>query len=477
MPLKSKFGYIFNVEKNEATITARTIAHELGHGFFELRHTFVKKYNVKQGTTDNLMDYNNGRQLIKYQWDVLHDPKKRLFDWAQGEGEGQHYIPHSDYTLNRSAVENLLKKIRKSTMQKKGAALTINEDYMVIYADTVMICKQNVGPIYIGIIQPRNGMKIINDKYFKMSCHISGKNEKYNRLTYMKDGDYDEHRKLEIDYPEKSESIILNYLAGNKCNNLINKDWDNDINKTIMLVNSITVSNDINKNKNNKTLSYFSDNWDTWNAQWKNTDDYKWISKLKIDDTGLPNWLKDKRHITAKGEFNGIPDTIIQIIRPGLLRQGGLQVWGCKYGKTKASIQYYKITELEPTHIKTDNIDKTASYLILAPYLLTKQLSKFTKSVWHIGGSFQGKVGVEGATGQVNLSIGIANDPDGNYAVFGSLGAVLSYMYWGIAYSGSADISSMQNTYLGISYAASGNIGWDNFIHVYYLCELRVENK
>ncbi len=80
MPLKSQFGYIFNVEKNEATTTARTIAHELGHGFFELRYTFSPKYKIPQYTTDNLPDYNGGKVLVKYQWDVLFEPQKRLFD-------------------------------------------------------------------------------------------------------------------------------------------------------------------------------------------------------------------------------------------------------------------------------------------------------------------------------------------------------------------------------------------------------------
>jgi len=51
---------------------ARTLAHELGHGAFNLEHTFPV---LPQGTTDNLMDYNGGPRLIKPQWDLIHNPE------------------------------------------------------------------------------------------------------------------------------------------------------------------------------------------------------------------------------------------------------------------------------------------------------------------------------------------------------------------------------------------------------------------
>ncbi|MBS1508888.1 MAG: hypothetical protein JSS79_19785, partial [Bacteroidetes bacterium] len=51
-----------------------TMAHELGHGAFTLKHTFADNNALPQGTTDNLMDYNNGTHLWKLQWDRIHDP-------------------------------------------------------------------------------------------------------------------------------------------------------------------------------------------------------------------------------------------------------------------------------------------------------------------------------------------------------------------------------------------------------------------
>ncbi|MCX2744398.1 fibronectin type III domain-containing protein [Mangrovivirga sp. M17] len=78
MPFNRHFGFIFLNTSNAQTF-AKTAAHELGHGAFNLFHTFSEDgYNVAQGTTNNLMDYASGGQpgtrLLKDQWDKIHDP-------------------------------------------------------------------------------------------------------------------------------------------------------------------------------------------------------------------------------------------------------------------------------------------------------------------------------------------------------------------------------------------------------------------
>jgi predicted chitinase len=89
MPIKGQYGFIYPGNMN-----ARTIAHELGHGAFRLWHTFSNKndYYMAQNSSDNLMDYNNGQRLHKYQWDYIHDPKTVLFDFLQDEEEGASII-------------------------------------------------------------------------------------------------------------------------------------------------------------------------------------------------------------------------------------------------------------------------------------------------------------------------------------------------------------------------------------------------
>ena len=83
MPLKSGYGFL------TPQATTRDAAHELGHGVFNLRHTFSTNnvVNLPEGDTQNLMDYSSGTELFKYQWDLIHDPKGGLYLF-QEEGEG-----------------------------------------------------------------------------------------------------------------------------------------------------------------------------------------------------------------------------------------------------------------------------------------------------------------------------------------------------------------------------------------------------
>ena len=69
MPRGKQFGYLFNGSDG------RTVAHEVGHGLFHLKHTFDSQYGfAKAELSDNVMDYSNGNQFSKLQWDAIHDP-------------------------------------------------------------------------------------------------------------------------------------------------------------------------------------------------------------------------------------------------------------------------------------------------------------------------------------------------------------------------------------------------------------------
>jgi hypothetical protein len=83
MPFKRGFGYVFT---DLTTDPLKTIAHELGHGAFNLRHTFDEHHASVKGATNNLMDYGNGETLRKYQWDYVHNPES-MIGWLQDDGE------------------------------------------------------------------------------------------------------------------------------------------------------------------------------------------------------------------------------------------------------------------------------------------------------------------------------------------------------------------------------------------------------
>lgn len=70
MPRNKSVGYVFSSATTYGTDTdAWTIAHELGHGIFDLEHTF--DFGVNKNTTKNLMDYSQGTDTKVWQWTVM----------------------------------------------------------------------------------------------------------------------------------------------------------------------------------------------------------------------------------------------------------------------------------------------------------------------------------------------------------------------------------------------------------------------
>lgn len=89
MPRGSQFGFVFTKQATEAAIV-RTVVHEIGHGDYTLEHTFSTNVGLDKGSTDNLMDYGSGYGLIKYQWDVLHDPGS-VWGIFEDDAAGENY--------------------------------------------------------------------------------------------------------------------------------------------------------------------------------------------------------------------------------------------------------------------------------------------------------------------------------------------------------------------------------------------------
>ncbi|MBX2944182.1 MAG: hypothetical protein KF860_17775, partial [Cyclobacteriaceae bacterium] len=86
MPRKKQAGFIFVDAHNNADVV-KTIAHELGHGAFHLKHTFSEYPSLSQGVTENLMDYPAKTRLDKWQWDHIHNPEGVL-GLFEGDDEG-----------------------------------------------------------------------------------------------------------------------------------------------------------------------------------------------------------------------------------------------------------------------------------------------------------------------------------------------------------------------------------------------------
>ncbi|NLD46711.1 MAG: hypothetical protein GX660_05860, partial [Clostridiaceae bacterium] len=101
MPLKGQYAFIFMNNIGTGTVE-NTIAHEIAHGTFNLRHTFSTEnaYVLSENSTDNLMDYREGSELNKFQWDFIHNPESVLFAWMEDEEEGEIIIDRYRFTYN-----------------------------------------------------------------------------------------------------------------------------------------------------------------------------------------------------------------------------------------------------------------------------------------------------------------------------------------------------------------------------------------
>ncbi|PWJ42700.1 hypothetical protein [Sediminitomix flava] len=98
MPLSKRYGFIFSSQLGSKENAKRTTAHELGHGAFRLDHTWNVFENIAQGQSQNLMDYNGGSELWKWQWDLIHNPVP-MIGFEQNEEEGQSIADREDYII------------------------------------------------------------------------------------------------------------------------------------------------------------------------------------------------------------------------------------------------------------------------------------------------------------------------------------------------------------------------------------------
>jgi len=110
MPRKKQAGFVFLDQYNSETPLVTTIAHELGHGAFRLEHTFADGI-VPKNSTDNLMDYDGGTFLHKYQWDLIHDPVSML-TLLDGDEDGA-------YDISEEIYQKILQEVRCAYLDGK----------------------------------------------------------------------------------------------------------------------------------------------------------------------------------------------------------------------------------------------------------------------------------------------------------------------------------------------------------------------
>lgn len=96
MPRNKRAGFVFVApHQGDHEAFVKTIAHELGHGAFNLKHPF-SEHNLAAGATDNVMDYSDGTALYKYQWDLIHSPQG-VIGLFEGDADGGSHLPMQQF--------------------------------------------------------------------------------------------------------------------------------------------------------------------------------------------------------------------------------------------------------------------------------------------------------------------------------------------------------------------------------------------
>ena len=134
MPRNQSVGYLFKDNINDGKL-GRLVAHELGHGVYKFQHLFDYK-DIKEGSTDNLMDYNNGDFLAHFQWKIMQDSAMFVWKVLQDDEDAMakqlvkdaHYIVTDAAAIERKSNGNPKKDAngKNITIDKGTEVIALN---------------------------------------------------------------------------------------------------------------------------------------------------------------------------------------------------------------------------------------------------------------------------------------------------------------------------------------------------------------
>ena len=109
MPRARRYGFLYanNIRNNSSDANAafsRTLAHEIGHGTYHLKHVFEEYPSLPQ-SAPNLMGYSESTRLHKWQWDQVDDPVF-VWPWSGGDDGGESVMAcGSQYNNNEDILD------------------------------------------------------------------------------------------------------------------------------------------------------------------------------------------------------------------------------------------------------------------------------------------------------------------------------------------------------------------------------------
>ena len=180
MPLHRQYGFIFKQFGTSATANPtaesphtfiQTVAHELGHGVFELDHPWIDFGAVSEKTTSWLMDYNAGLDIPFMHLQKISHPKFGVYIFQDSE-QGELNETELDFVKFLYKIKNANKDNTKFTLNplkdpiagflrervfvagKIFPKLIIGYNYtngIEVEAQNIELKSTNNGQIYIGI--------------------------------------------------------------------------------------------------------------------------------------------------------------------------------------------------------------------------------------------------------------------------------------------------------------------------------------
>ena len=233
MPLQRQVGFIYG------NPTLEVVAHELAHGAFMMRHTFSPKaFIIGEGQTRNLMDYSGGIELWKHQWDLIHNPEKVLFSWAQDEEEGAFSLPCVGWFDDCKDVLKILETFRNARINGNHVKINGQEkpDERVLIANSVKFGDTDYKRLRL-IYTPKPEDYLINPVKY----------DSYDQQFFVADGSVDWQRGF-VFYKDKE--VLFKILVDDKVSKieklkdyLFGKDYDEI--KAVFINNSVLTPGEI----------------------------------------------------------------------------------------------------------------------------------------------------------------------------------------------------------------------------------------
>ncbi len=155
MSMGEQFGFIF---LNNGELKAHTIAHEIGHGCFQLEHVFGNDL-VKSGISQNLMDYAPPYSVLNFdQWMQIHDPQIKVKLFANEDKSKWIHIP--DISKFKPLANN----------NNTYTFISHSGEYLTLPATASNLQFSTLGRGYL--IEEKNGVEIrkATDHMFPLGC-------------------------------------------------------------------------------------------------------------------------------------------------------------------------------------------------------------------------------------------------------------------------------------------------------------------